>query len=89
MLENALIFEEFSARIRARPDHPFSVWDGKVRLSIAGYQDKIAVYEEAGQWFLVEGTLLASTHILKPEPVARALAGLTGNEYFCMRLAHW
>ena len=29
----------------------------------------------------------ASTHILKPEPVTAQLAGLTGNEYFCMRLA--
>lgn len=39
-----LTTEELSGRIRARPQEPFSVWDGKVRLSIAGYQDKIAVY---------------------------------------------
>lgn len=80
---------ELSERIRARPFHPFSVWDGRVRLSIAGYQDKIAVFEDAdGQWALVEGVHLASTRILKPEPVAAQLAGLTGNEFFCMRLAH-
>ena len=78
---------ELSERIRARPFHPFSVWDGRVRLSIAGFQDKIAVFEEGGQWALVEGGQLASTHILKPEPVTAQLAGLTGNEYFCMRLA--
>lgn len=85
----ALTHEELSERIRARPYHPFSVWDGRVRLSIAGYQDKVAVYEDAGQWFLVEGSRLASTHILKPEPITAALAGLAANEYFCMRLAHW
>ena len=80
---------ELSARIRARPFQPFSVWDGRVRLSIAGFQDKIAVFEEDGQWALVEGGQLASTHILKPEPVTAQLAGLTANEYFCMRLAQW
>ncbi|MCB1946383.1 MAG: HipA domain-containing protein, partial [Thauera sp.] len=85
----ALSHAELSGRIRARPFHPFSVWDGRVRLSIAGFQDKIAVFEEDGQWALVEGGQLASTHILKPEPVTAQLAGLTGNEYFCMRLAQW
>lgn len=85
----ALSHAELSERIRARPFHPFSVWDGRVRLSIAGYQDKVAVFEEGGQWAFVEGAHLASTHILKPEPVTAQLAGLTGNEFFCMRLAHW
>ncbi len=80
--------EELSQRIQARPHMPFAVWDGKVRLSIAGYQDKIAVYIEDGQWFLVEGTSLASTHIIKPEPISDRLAGLTSNEFLCMRLAH-
>lgn len=78
---------ELSARIRQRPHLPFSVWDGKVRLSIAGYQDKLAVLETDGEWFLVEGPHLASTHLLKPEPVNPAMAGLTSNEFFCMRLA--
>jgi len=40
-----------------------------VRLSIAGYQDKIAVYEREGRWYLVEGGRLASTDIVKPVPV--------------------
>lgn len=79
--------DELSQRIRARPHVPFVVWDGKVRLSIAGYQDKIAVYTEQEQWFLVEGASLASTHIIKPEPVSDRLAGLTSNEFLCMRLA--
>lgn len=79
--------EELSERIRARPQMPFTVWDGKVRLSIAGFQDKLAVLDESGVWYLVEGPDLASTHILKPDPVNPLLAGLTSNEFFCMKLA--
>lgn len=79
--------EELSERIRARPQMPFTVWDGKVRLSIAGFQDKLAILDESGAWFLVEGPDLASTHILKPDPVNPSLAGLTSNEFFCMKLA--
>ncbi len=78
---------ELSARIRDRQDVPFSVWDGTVRLSIAGYQDKLAVFESDGEWSLVDGANRASTHILKPDPIAPRLAGLTSNEFFCMRLA--
>ena len=66
---------------------PFTVWDGKVRLSIAGFQDKLEVLVEGEDWYLVEGPDLASTHILKPDPVDPRLAGLTSNEFFCMRLA--
>ncbi len=84
-----LSHEELSERIRARPSQPFSAWDGRVRLSIAGYQDKIAVFEDEGRWAFVEGARLASTHILKPEPVSARFSGLTGNEFLCMRLAHW
>ena len=79
--------EELSLRIRDRENQPFGVWDGKVRLSIAGYQDKLAVYiDDARRLFLVEGAL-ASTHILKPMPFGDRLPGLVANEHFCMRLA--
>lgn len=78
---------ELSERIRSRPHIPFSVWDDKVRLSIAGYQDKVAVYQDGQNWYIVDSTELASTHILKPEPVSEKLKGLTANEFFCMRLA--
>lgn len=78
---------ELSERIRDRQDRPFSVWDGTVRLSIAGYQDKLAAFDSGGEWALVEGSNRASTHILKPDPIAPRLAGLTSNEFFCMRLA--
>jgi serine/threonine-protein kinase HipA len=79
--------EELSTRIRARPFEPFSIWDGKLRLSIAGFQDKVAVHSESEQWFLVESEQLASTHILKPEPVSSVLQGLASSEFFSMRLA--
>ena len=82
-----LSLNEISERIRHRPHQPFSVWDGKVRLSIAGFQDKIAAYRNEGDWFLAEGPNYASTHILKPEPVSNLIRGLTSNEFFCMRLA--
>ncbi|MBV0882034.1 HipA N-terminal domain-containing protein [Noviherbaspirillum sp. L7-7A] len=78
---------ELYQRIRERPQMLFSVWDGKVRLSIAGYQDKLVVYQEDGQWFLVEDPRLASTLIAKPEPVASFMAGMITNEFICMRLA--
>lgn len=79
--------EELSQRIRERAQRPFSVWDQQVRLSIAGYQDKIAVYEQGGRLFLVNGGPKASTVIVKPVPTRPALASLPGNEFMCMQLA--
>jgi serine/threonine-protein kinase HipA len=79
--------QELSQRLRKRQETPFSVWDGRVRLSIAGYQDKIAVYEKAGKWYLVEGPQLATTFIVKPLPVREGVKTLPENEYMCMQLA--
>ncbi|MEJ0085779.1 MAG: HipA domain-containing protein [Pseudomonadota bacterium] len=79
--------EELKRRIDDRAHVPFAVWDGRVRMSIAGYQDKLAIYREDEHLYLVEGEL-ASTHILKPEPPAEArLPMLVANEHFCMSLA--
>lgn len=77
---------ELSKRIRERAAVPFAVWDGRVRMSIAGYQDKVSVYLDDGRIYLVEGEL-ASTHILKPEPTNRPLPMLVANEHYCMSLA--
>lgn len=79
-------YEELHARIHDRANQPFHVWDGKVRMSIAGFQDKLAVFIEKGRLYLVEGRL-ASTHILKPEPLSPNLPHLVANEHFCLRLA--
>lgn len=76
---------ELEQRINERDEIPFAVWDGRVRMSIAGYQDKLSVYMDDGRMYLVEGEL-ASTHILKPEPADNRLPMLVANEHYCMSL---
>jgi serine/threonine-protein kinase HipA len=82
---------ELDARIADR-EQPFTVWDGKVRMSVAGVQDKLLVYldtplADGGRLFLVEGPHLASTHILKPDLGQSRAPHLAVNEHFCMTLA--
>jgi serine/threonine-protein kinase HipA len=82
---------ELDARVADR-DTPFTVWDGKVRMSVAGVQAKLLVYldaplEHGGRLFLVEGPGLASTHLLKPDLGNPKLPHLAVNEHFCMTLA--
>jgi serine/threonine-protein kinase HipA len=86
-LRRHLTFEELQARIDNRANEPFNRWDGKVRMSIAGHQDKLLVAIEDGELFLVDGTL-SSTHILKPEPTGDAARFMVANEHFCMQLAN-
>ncbi len=83
--------EELDHRIAERDEMPLAVWDGKVRMSIAGVQDKLMVYldrplGDGGRLFLVEPPL-ASTHILKPDPARHLTPHLVVNEHFCMSLA--
>lgn len=78
--------EELSQRIRERDQLPFPVWDGKVRLSVAGYQDKLQVLVEGEQISLADGSL-ASTHILKPNARNPITPHMVANEHFCMDLA--
>lgn len=83
--------EELDQRLAERDQVPLAIWDGKVRKSIAGVQDKLMVYidrpiEDGGRLFLVEPPL-ASTHILKPEPGRPVTPHLVINEHFCMSLA--
>ncbi|HSW09008.1 HipA domain-containing protein [Aquabacterium sp.] len=83
--------EELDRRLAERDDVPLAVWDGKLRLSIAGVQDKLMVYldrplDDGGRLFLVEPPL-ASTHILKPEPGRPVTPHLVVNEHYCMSLA--
>lgn len=82
---------ELDQRIAERDELPLAIWDGKVRMSIAGVQDKLMVYldrplDEGGRLFLVEPPL-ASTHILKPDPARQATPHLVVNEHYCMSLA--
>lgn len=78
--------EELSYRIRERHVLPFPVWDGKVRFSMAGYQDKLQVLVEGDQISLADGSL-ASTHILKPESQNPNTPHMVANEHYCMTLA--
>jgi len=78
--------DELQERIAQRNQVPFSVWDRKVRMSVAGFQDKLLVHRHLERYFLADGAL-SSTHILKPEPLNAALPHMVANEHFCMRLA--
>jgi serine/threonine-protein kinase HipA len=84
--------QELDQRIEDRERVPLTVWDGKVRMSVAGLQDKLLVYldrplTEGGRLFLVDGQRLASTHILKPDTGNPQTPHLAVNEHFCMSLA--
>ncbi|MEW6343883.1 MAG: HipA domain-containing protein [Pseudomonadota bacterium] len=78
--------DELSARIRDRDTMPFPVWDGKVRLSLAGYQDKLQVLVEDDDISLAGGSL-SSTHLLKPDSRDPRTPLMVANEHFCMSLA--
>jgi serine/threonine-protein kinase HipA len=78
--------EELGLRLEARPHQPLAVWDGKLRLSLAGAQEKLAVRVDGERLYLVDGAL-ATTHLIKPESGDGSLPGLVANEHYCMSLA--
>ncbi|MBV8620045.1 MAG: HipA domain-containing protein [Curvibacter sp.] len=78
---------ELRQRIDDRNRIPFMIWDDQVRMSMAGYQDKLLVLREGDALFLAGGAL-SSTHILKPEPLSGSLPCMVANEHFCMRLVN-
>lgn len=87
-----ITLQELDERIARHEQLPLTVWDGKVRMSVAGLQDKLLVYldrpvVEGGRLFLVDGQRLASTHILKPDTAQARTPHLAVNEHFCMSLA--
>ena len=75
---------ELAAILRDLPHKPLLAGEDGVRLSLAGAQDKIALYIEENQTFLPLGNA-ASSHILKPDHPR--FNGLVFNEAFCMKLA--
>jgi serine/threonine-protein kinase HipA len=82
---------ELDERIADRAERPLIEWDGKMRMSVAGYQDKLLVYfdgqpKDGARMFLADFPL-ASTHILKPQPTEARLPFMVANEHFCMTLA--
>ncbi|GAB2902241.1 HipA domain-containing protein [Paraburkholderia jirisanensis] len=85
-VRRAISPEELAERIEQRNAVPFAVWDGQVRLSVAGQQDKLQVLVEGEHLSLVDGAL-SSTHILKPEALNARTPFMVANEHFCMTLA--
>ena len=78
---------ELEKRLDDRSQSGLIVWDGKIRLSIAGVQDKLPVtISKSGQFGFGEGKL-ASTHILKFQKDNVKTPHLVLNEYYHMVLA--
>ena len=73
---------EFIEKMNTRP---LIKADDKLRLSLAGAQEKLALAKINGEWYLpLNGS--PSTHILKPTRTS-SLSSLAQNEYICMKLA--
>ncbi|MCR4741767.1 MAG: type II toxin-antitoxin system HipA family toxin [Treponema sp.] len=73
---------EFIEKMNIRP---LIKADDKLRLSLAGAQEKLALAKIKGEWYLpLNGA--PSTHILKPTRNG-SLSSLAQNEYICMKLA--
>ena len=76
--------EELQERIKERKKTPITIWDGKVRLSLAGVQEKLPLAIINGKFGFGEGAL-ASTHILKFDT---SDTHLVLNEAISLHLAH-
>ena len=77
--------EELTERIMNKDNINITLWDGKIRLSLSGVQDKLPlVVFKDNKYGIGEGKI-ASTHILKFEK--KDDIHLVLNEYFCMKLA--
>ena len=75
---------EVASILRELPYRPLLAGEDHVRLSLAGAQDKLAVYVADAQISLpLDGA--PSTHILKP--TIERFEGLVVNEQLCMKLA--
>lgn len=70
--------------LRQLPTRPLLAGEGEIRLSLAGAQEKLAVFLEHNTMSIPLGNSL-STHIIKPD-IAR-FPGMVHNEALCMRLA--
>ncbi len=63
---------------------PLVYWDGKIRLSVAGVQNKLNLLKRGDEWGFGEGQL-SSNYILKFESGKAPCIAV--NEFFCMTLA--
>jgi serine/threonine-protein kinase HipA len=70
--------------LRELPSRPLLAGEKGVRLSLAGVQDKLAVYVKNGKFFIPLDNA-PSTHILKPD--FNLYEDVIFNEAFCLKLA--
>lgn len=75
---------ELANILRELPTRPLLAGEKGVRLSLAGVQDKIAVYINDDKFFIPLDSA-PSTHILKPD--FSIYEGVIFNEAFCLKLA--
>lgn len=75
---------ELASILRELPSRPLLAGEQGVRLSLAGVQDKLAVYVENEKIFIPLNSA-PSTHILKPD--FSTYKGVIFNEDICLRLA--
>lgn len=81
---------DLAQRLRELESFPLGIHeDSDFRLSLAGVQDKTALLEMAGQWYLPMGST-PTTHLFKP-PIGRRPGGMdfsfsVENEWFCLHL---
>jgi serine/threonine-protein kinase HipA len=80
---------ELDRLIAELPRHPLGVEAGesRMRLSLAGVQNKAVLARDADGRFGRPLNGMPSTHILKPELPDADYPGLATNEFFCMSLA--
>lgn len=80
--------DELSARARADAKEAFVEVGGRLRMSLAGVQDKLPALIDGEGAVYVPELGAASTHILKPDVRRRdVFPHTTLNEHFCMQLA--
>lgn len=80
----ALTGDKLAEILRLLPRRPLMAGEDGIRLSLAGAQDKIAVYVSNNEISIPLGGA-PSTHILKP--AIERFEGIVFNEFFCMKLA--
>jgi serine/threonine-protein kinase HipA len=76
--------KELEQILETLPQKPLLAGEAEVRLSLAGAQNKLAIFQDSNG-FALPLHESPSSHIIKPEPVS--FPGLVENEAYCLHLA--
>lgn len=87
--DTVITYSELSKKIveRGHNNLPFGWWNGKMRISMAGYQEKIGVKVINDKLFMPDGYKNHSSHIMKPPSREPFFASMIGNEAYCMEIS--